>query len=166
MKKGFTLIELLIVIVIIGAIATLVLPGLLNNYNKAIAKIMKTEESTIKDSAGLAIKDYCNSPIKPVNRLECLYNPSTNPSSDKHGLIRENNGNYYVCLEDLYYYGYYDNDLKYEETECRAMVMFERNSNNQFVNPKTYIYCGEDYDYDYATDEDVSEYDFTGCYGY
>ena len=158
MKKGFTLIELLVVIVIIGAIATLVLPGLLNNYTKALAKIMHTQENLINDAASLAVKDYCNSPITPQYRSECKYKASATGS--RKGLIKETNGEYYICEYDLETYGYYENQLTYEKTICNAFTKFELNSNNQFVNPKTYVFCGQDYDYDYITDENISEYDY------
>ena len=151
MKKGFTLIELLVVIVIIGAIATLVLPGLLNNYTKALAKIMHTQENLINDAAS-------NSPITPQYRSECKYKASATGS--RKGLIKETNGEYYICEYDLETYGYYENQLTYEKTICNAFTKFELNSNNQFVNPKTYVFCGQDYDYDYITDENISEYDY------
>ncbi len=156
MKKGFTLVELLVVLVIVGALAMLILPGLLGNYTKALAKIMKTEENLITDAATLAIKDYCNNPIKPEYRAtKCI--------SDTGGILRNEGTMYYVCVEDLRDAGYYDNDLVYEKTECRATTVFEKNQDNKFVNPKTYIFCGEDFDLDYTTDPEISEYDFIGC---
>ena len=158
MKKGFTLIELLVVIVIIGAIATLVLPGLLNNYTKALAKIMKTEENLLADATSIAIKDYCNSPISSKHRLECKYSSDTGK-----GLIREKNGMSYICIQTLRDYGYYDNELVYEKTSCRGAIKVELNSDKRYVNPEAYIYCGADYDYDYVTSEDITEYEFDGC---
>ena len=63
---------------------------------------MVTEENFIKDSASLAVKDYCNSPIKTENIAYCKNNGSNN------GLINEEYGVYYMCVDTLRNYGYYD----------------------------------------------------------
>ncbi len=160
MKKGFTLIELLVVIVVIGAIATLVLPGLVENYLKSLDKIMITEENLINDAATLAIKDYCNSPVNASKRQDCL-------SDGTKGLIREaeieGQTKYYVCINDLRKYGYYDNDLVYEKTSCYGFTTFEKSEYNKFINAKTYVFCGEYVDdLDYVTDKNVYYEDY-GC---
>ena len=173
MKKGFTLVELLVVIVIIGALATLVLPGLLANYNKGINKIMKTQENLINDAAALAIQDHCNNPMSTEMKATCKYD-----SENNKGLLRQGKGDvdrdgtsdtfYYVCVKDLRREGYYDNELAHENRRCFGATYFKRD-NNKFVNPKTLVYCYKD-DYigsdddSYVTDSKVPSSLFQGCY--
>ena len=50
MKKGFTLIEIMIVIVILGLLASLVVPNLMGQSEKAKKKLVCVQMKTIKDS--------------------------------------------------------------------------------------------------------------------
>ena len=168
MKKGFTLIELLIVIVIIGIVATMVLPGLLSNYTKALAKVMQTEENLIEDSAKLALDDYCNMPLKKSNGDTYVCKRS-DESGSTEGLVRKFNtavGDYthYICIEDLQTTGYYENDLVYEKQECFGAIAVKRDKYGKYKEPKTYILCGDSWDPDYLTEDDSSMAGkFTNC---
>ena len=165
MKKGFTLIELLVVIVIMGVIATLVLPGLLNNYTKALTKVMQTEENLINDATKLALDDYCNSPLQQYKG----YCARKTESGYEVGLVRQFSspvGEYthYICVEDLREASYYENDLIYEKQECFGAVAVKRDKYGKYKEPKTYILCGDSWDPDYLTDNNTeTAAKFTNC---
>ena len=172
MKKGFTLIELLVVIVIIGALAVLVIPGLVKNYEKSLVKAMQIQENNIKDAAKLMATDYCNQPSK--QRIKTNNNPAPNDLTCRNenakmvmqrrkdnttGKEVEEN-KYVVCLDTLKAERYYDNELEYEKQACYAFTMFHKDEKNKFEADKAYILCGDENDADYITDNAYEMLDY------
>lgn len=74
-KRGFTLAEMMVVIVIIGLLATLVVPNVLQKLSQAFAGTVKANIVTIES----ALKEYAiNNAGKYPDSLEVLVTPDVN----------------------------------------------------------------------------------------
>ena len=150
-KKGFTLVELLAVIAIIAILGTMGVAAVLKIYNNNINKTMVVQENNIAEASKTYLEDYCIDPID--NTYEC-------PDSYKN-----NESIKYVCLSDLQdnIKDNYVNKTTYKKSDCKGIITFTENKDGEYLNAKTYLYCGYDKnkkEYEYMTDSslDISKY--------
>ena len=123
-KEGFTLIELLAVIAVMSFLILVVVPNVIEIYNKASIKAIQSEESTILDAARIFEQDYCLSPID--NTYIC---PDTYRTSK------------YICLSDLKTSELITKDINFKGETCKGVILFKDDTNNRTVD-KTYLACG------------------------
>ena len=134
-KSGFTLIELLAVIAIIGVLAIMVVPNVVDSYKNSLNKSMEIVENNVKDAANIYVNEHCTDP---------LYDPGTGtlytcPSSY--------NSSKFVCLSELTSGSEpYIESVKYSKTDCKGVITFDSTGAN------VYLACGSEY----YTDKNVS----------
>lgn len=80
MKRGFTLIEIMIVIIILGLLASLVVPNLIGQSEKAKQKLVCIQMKTIKDS----LKNFKLEEGRYPSTQEGLMALIKNPNSQKY----------------------------------------------------------------------------------
>ncbi len=139
MKKGFTLIELLAVIAIIGVMAVIVIPNIMDSYKKSLIKKMIIEENNVADAAQIYVEEHC---LNPLNYKGEVYTCPTTYTT-----------NNFVCLSELQDPGngnaiddYYVGDVKYGSNTCYGVVKFIGKDRH------TYLFCGTGGNFAYTTD--------------
>ena len=147
-KKGFTLIEILAVVAILGILSLIAVPNVLKYLNESRKRAMITQENTILDAANLYITDYCSSTKLHDGMCPDSYE-NNEESSEK-----------YICLSDLQNTSNsYAETVKYKGKECKGIIVYDGK------NPKgkTYLYCGDDGNYDYITDSSLNPAMYSRC---
>ena len=141
MKKGFTLIEILVAITIIGILAILIIPNIVDSFNEANSNTMKIQENQVLDAAKLYLEDYCRHPISSEYKNTCnstkiLFKTSGNTETS------------YICMNSIKTAGYLEDDVLYGgTTKCDGFVTLENKSGTaSYTNIKTYLKCGNDYE--------------------
>ncbi len=77
--KGFTLIEVMIVIVILGVLASLIVPRIMGRTDEARATVAKADISTIKSALQLYKLDNRTYPTTTQGLQALVQKPSTDP---------------------------------------------------------------------------------------
>ena len=150
-KSGFTLVELLAAIAIISILGTIGVVAVLKIYNNNVNKIMIVQENNIAEASKSYLEDYCIDPIDYTYKCPDSY--------DNNDSIK------YVCLSDLQdnIKDNYINKTTYKKSDCKGIITFTENKDGEYLNAKTYLYCGYDNnkkEYEYMTDSslDISKY--------
>ena len=125
--KGFTLIELLAAIAIIGLLALITVPNVIEKYNSSKLGAMIIQENKLVESGDILVNDYCKDPINRDYQKKCgFYYKKVLDSNgdlvlnDKSGKIITGNvedgvNQYYtqyICVKDIKSLGYYTEELK------------------------------------------------------
>jgi general secretion pathway protein G len=99
--KGFTLIELMIVVVILGLLATVIMPRILDRPDKARRDVAKAEIRTLQSTLALFKTDTGRFPTTAEGLQALVTNPGI-PNYDSGGYLdsypRDPWGNPYVYL--------------------------------------------------------------------
>lgn len=134
-KSGFTLIELLAVIAIIGVLAIMVVPNVVDSYKNSLNKSMEIVENNVKDAANIYVNEHCTDPLYDPETGTLYTCPSTYNSSK------------FVCLSELTSGSEpYIESVKYSKTDCKGVIIFDSTGAN------VYLACGSEY----YTDKNVS----------
>lgn len=132
-RRGFTLVELLAVIAILAILSIIAVPNVLKYLNESRIKAMVTQENNISDAANLFVTDYCSS--SKIHDGMCPASYENNEEGKK-----------YLCLSSLNL-----DTVKYKNKECKGIIVYY----DEYSKGKTYLYCGEDKNYEYITDVDL-----------
>jgi len=151
LKNGFTLAEVLITLLIIGVIASIVIPGLIQDtqnaefktaYKKGYADINQATMRLISDNAG-SLKSICNS-----GDNDCLKNqfkPYLNYVKDCNGSVSADNC-WYAANKWKYLNGTPDANTGYPSLVLNngTMLTFEYPDAtcNSAIGTSGYTYCG------------------------
>lgn len=147
-KNGFTLVELLATIAILGILVLIAVPNVIKYLDSSRQKAMITQENTILDAANLYISDYCSS--SRIHEGMCPESYENNEDSKES----------YLCLSDLQNASSsYADDIKYKGKSCKGIIVFE----DKDSKGKTYLYCGDDGNYDYITDKTLNPTKYPNC---
>lgn len=147
-KYGFTLVELLATIAILGILVLIAVPNVIKYLDSSRQKAMITQENTILDAANLYISDYCSS--SRIHEGMCPESYENNEDSKES----------YLCLSDLQNASSsYADDIKYKGKSCKGIIVFE----DKDSKGKTYLYCGDDGNYDYITDKTLNPTKYPNC---
>ena len=150
-KKGFTLVELLAAIIILGILAIVVLPDIIDIFNSSQRSSLKVQENQLLDAGGLYVQDYCSNPMWGGN--ECANNYYGDTYYDEDGDIHQV---VYVCSGYLKSLGYIDDIYFDKDNLCEGAAVFDYNiSDNSFSRLKGYLACGP-YGKVYVTGGDYS----------
>lgn len=133
MKKGFTLVELIAVIAIIGLLSIMIIPNIIDLFNKSNNDSMKIVENEVLDAANLYIEDYCKNPIDDTYRTLC--------NTDKKSI---GSNKIYLCLNTLQTRKVIKEVYFKGSISCKGIVVYDY-EDNKYKNGKTYLYCGNDY---------------------
>jgi prepilin-type N-terminal cleavage/methylation domain-containing protein len=144
-KQGFTLTELLAVVVLLGILSLMVVPNAIKMFNQSRVKAMESQEQKVVDAANLYVQDRCTRKID--HSLEC-------PNSYKYGI----NDQKYVCLSDVQA-DKYIKDVKFNNTSCTGVIIYEPNENGRYNIGKAYLFCGTGY----STDSTLDKTTYSQC---
>jgi len=108
MKKGFTLIELMIVIVILGLLASLVVPNLISQSERAKSKLVCVQMKSLKNALDQFKVEYGSYPSTQDGLMALVRNPNPEKYSDypKNGFLSDTKlpkdpwGNNYIYLNN------------------------------------------------------------------
>ena len=146
-KQGFTLIELLAVITIIGILAIIVTPEIMDSFKEGTDDTMIIQENQVKDSTNLFIEDFCRNPISSAHKAKC---------SQYEGALTA--GKVYFCLKPLQNgitvdgFGtesYLDKVYYRTGVPCTGIIVYNK-SGNVYSNGKVYLVCKNEEDSAYA----------------
>lgn len=140
-NRGFTLIELLAVVGLIGVLAILLLPNIINLFNSSQIKIMIQQENNVKDAAKIVAEDYCLNSIETSSAICTTLYTEKNTNKDS-----------YICLKDMISEDYIS-PIKYKDSTCYGYTIFEKKNNGARVAKQTYLWCKNGSD-SYTTVED------------
>lgn len=146
-NKGFTLVEILAVVILLGVLATIAFPAILNVYQDVKVKTMRLAENNIKSAAKMYIED-CYSIETKENLNGCAYTDITADTG-------------YVFLSDMIY-DQYTEAVTFDDTECTGYVEYLNDDYSVCIR------CGGAYQtedaectFDY-TDNKLLTYEYTG----
>ena len=125
-RKGFTLIELLAVIALIGIIALLITPNLVNIFKSSTNKAMQVQESEMSEAGLLYLEDYCKNPMGS-NRCPGTIHRESDYTYSGHVSLS--------LLENLKYI----EEVQLNDVSCTGCVVFDHNK------AKAYLKCGDSY---------------------
>ncbi len=142
MKKGFTLIELMAVIAVMAVLAMFVLPNVIDLFSGSVDKVMKAQEAEAVDAAKLYLQDYCIHPINNTYKNDCNSNFKNISIDGKKK---------YLCVNTLQEKEYFE-EVLYKDVPCKGIVVLSQNENEIYDSGQTYLFCGENGNYDYETE--------------
>ena len=133
-KKGFTLVELLAVIVILGIIAVIAIPQIMDSLNKARNKISEIEKNRLIDGAEEMIMEVISCDMTATD-FNYLFNKSISNCSEMQDLVIEKEISTTVTkLKDK---GYFEDP----SNKCNGEVRITTNSNYKVAVKTNRVVC-------------------------
>ena len=133
-KKGFTLVELLAVIVILGIIAVIAIPQIMDSLNKARNKISAIEKNRLIDGAEEMIMEVISCDMTATD-FNYLFNKSISNCSEMQDLVIEKEISTTVTkLKDK---GYFEDP----SNKCNGEVRITTNSNYKVAVKTNRVVC-------------------------